>query len=328
MKKISVIVPVYNVENELNSCVGSIIQQTYKEWELWLIDDGSTDRSPQICDDYAKKDSRIHVLHKSNGGVSSARNSGLDLASGEYVFFVDSDDCLEGNAVERIVEKAEDTNADIVMCGFFYRVVSDSSVVKNLPCCYFEGNNKELLERCFEDILKKELINPPWNKLIKTDIIQENNIRFNQEISILEDISFSIQVMEKCKRIVVLDEALYHYFFKQQGNLVHKFHANFFEALLFFDGCFQKYLLAAGEENDDISQHFFFQKTLAFLRKIYKESNYDYKKKYSELCRICGNERVQQCVQNYSGKGFSKKLVQFCIRRKIYWGLHILYLLT
>lgn len=115
--KISCIVPVYNVEKYLRRCVDSILNQTFTDFELILVDDGSLDNSPAICDEYAVKDSRIKVIHKVNGGVSSARNVGLDVAKGEWICFVDSDDLIEADYMQKMYEAAINNNSDFIMCG-------------------------------------------------------------------------------------------------------------------------------------------------------------------------------------------------------------------
>lgn len=329
MKKVSVIVPVYNVEKELKICIESILNQSYETWELWLVDDGSTDNSPLLCDEYAKKDSRIHVLHKENGGVSAARNSGLQQVAGEYVLFVDSDDYLEKQTLEKMVAEAEDNAADVVLCGFFYRVMHDNSVVENVADVSFVGDNRELAKTVFAGVFEKDLINPPWNKLIKRSILLENNLQFNEAYSILEDLSFSIQLLEKCSKIVIMKDALYNYVYKEQNNLVHKFHSNFFEALLFFDECMCKYAAQVVEpELEKIRYQFFCRKTLMFLRKIYKVSGFDNKRKYSELRRICNNSRLQESVAHFETKDKKKRVAFFCMKHRLYPLLHLLYLLT
>ena len=128
-KTISVIVPIYNVEKYLDRCLKSIINQTYKNLEIILIDDGSPDNCGTICDEYAKKDNRIKVVHKDNGGLVKARNTGLDIATGEYISFIDPDDWIELNMYEEMIKIADETNTDIVRCG------------------YYRDNDKESMER-------------------------------------------------------------------------------------------------------------------------------------------------------------------------------------
>lgn len=134
MPEISVIVPVYNVEKYLRQCIESIKMQTFENWELILVDDGSLDNSGSICDEYAQSDNRIKVVHKENGGVSTARNFGLAIAAGKYISFIDSDDYIVPKFFEIMLEKLLTYKADIVRCGFYE--FNDSNVVFNT--CHFE----------------------------------------------------------------------------------------------------------------------------------------------------------------------------------------------
>ncbi|MBE5947836.1 MAG: glycosyltransferase family 2 protein [Lachnospiraceae bacterium] len=329
MKKVSIIVPVYNVEKDIGKCVDSIISQTYKDWDLWLIDDGSKDESPSICDAFAQYDERIQVVHKENGGVSSARNRGLEEATGDYILFVDSDDYLESCALEKLVDATDKGKADVVLCGFYYRMFEDNSYVENVPDNYFAGNNSELIEQCFVNMFQRDLFNPPWNKLIKRSVIEQRGIKFNEKISILEDLAFSIQVLGACKKIVVLNDAVYNYVFKSQNNLVHKFHANFFEALKYMDSCLSEYI-SDNQANIliDAQQEFFIKKIYAYLRKVYTDSGYDNKRKYQEISKICRDEDVQRYVSQYNVKEFKKCVAKYCIKHKLCILLHWLYLLT
>lgn len=329
MKTVSIIIPVYNAEKDLERCINSILFQTYNEWELWLIDDGSKDRSSLMCDKFCERDSRINVIHKENGGVSSARNRGLKEAEGDYIFFVDSDDYLESDALEKMVYAIEKENADIVFCGFHYRVVADNSHCVNLPERSFAGDNTEFVKECFVDLFQKDLINPPWNKLFKRAVVKNNKISFNENISILEDISFSVQLLNVCDKVVVLQEALYNYVFKLEGNLVHKFHDNFFDALKFFDGCLYEYLKKySNKDLDKVRQEFFFKRTLAYLRKVYDNSSFDSKRKYEEVFKVCNDERMGQCTEQLEVKDIKKKVVKYCIKYKKHRLLHLLYLMT
>jgi len=158
--KISVIIPVYNVIDFLKECLGSVLNQTYKNLEIILVDDGSTDGSSQICDEYKKKDRRIQVIHKENGGLSDARNYGMKYAKGEYIAFLDSDDYVENTMYEKLYNKAISENADYVECDF-----------------YWVYPNKKKEDKGFRYTNKKEMFVHArvvaWNKLIKRDVIKE-----------------------------------------------------------------------------------------------------------------------------------------------------------
>ena len=128
-EKVSIIVPVYNVEKYLDKCIESIVNQTYRNIEIILVDDGSPDKCPEICNEWAKKDDRIKVIHKENGGLSSARNAALEIAQGDYITFVDSDDWIENDMIQSMLTCAAKNDADIVCCGFYFDNVDTTGPV-------------------------------------------------------------------------------------------------------------------------------------------------------------------------------------------------------
>lgn len=150
MPKVSIIVPIYNVEKYLNKCVDSILNQTFKDFELILVDDGSTDNCGKICDEYEKLDNRIRVIHKENGGLSDARNKGIDESNSEFISFVDSDDYISEDMYEVLYNNLEKENADISVCGY-YRCLNDKMISKFEKEEYFVVNNKEALRLVLED---------------------------------------------------------------------------------------------------------------------------------------------------------------------------------
>ena len=140
--KISVVIPVYNKEKYMDDLFQCLLSQTFEEFECILIDDGSTDDSPMICDEYAKKDDRIKVIHKKNGGLSDARNAGLEIASGDYIMFLDSDDYIENNMVESLLKVAIENQSDIVLCGFYADFVDVNEQL------IFSRERKGIKEQC------------------------------------------------------------------------------------------------------------------------------------------------------------------------------------
>lgn len=185
--QISVIVPVYNSESTLNRCVDSILSQNFKNFELLLIDDGSTDCSGEICDEYAKKDFRVKVFHKENGGVSSARNVGLDNAKGEWITFVDSDDYIY-NVVFNMVQSY---TTDLLI--FNHKIESDNNLI-DAPRIE-QYNVKQMLEK----YLHYDVFRTPWAKFFRRDKIAE--LHFDTEISIGEDTLFVLQYLRSCSSI-------------------------------------------------------------------------------------------------------------------------------
>lgn len=209
MKKISVIVPVYKVEKYLNQCVESITNQTYKNLEIILVDDGSPDNCPKICDEWAKKDNRIKVIHKKNGGVSSARNVAIKQATGDYICFVDSDDTIHPNYCEILLNSIINNKADISVCS--WKKVYDINNPKNqdykstnLNCKCFEGD--EVFDLLYNK--KIPLIMALWIKMYKKDIFK--NITFPENKIIAEDDSVIPNVLLNCNKLVYVDCKLYN----------------------------------------------------------------------------------------------------------------------
>lgn len=203
MPVISIIVPVYNAERYINRCIDSILSQTFADFELLLIDDGSTDQSSAICDEYALRDSRVRVFHKENGGVSSARNLGLDHAQGDFVGWVDSDDYIDPDMYRILYNSLQINNADIVYC--------------NLYMDY--GAQKELykLTQSYKDkhSMLVGWIAEPWTicctSLIKRNLYEDNCLRYPSDFNFCEDFWMSLELRLNAKQVVSLDNALYFY---------------------------------------------------------------------------------------------------------------------
>lgn len=206
--KISVIVPVYNVEKYLSRCIDSILEQTFKDFELLLIDDGSKDSSGKICDEYAKKDKHIRVFHKENGGVSSARNLGLNLAVGEWVSFVDADDKIDEKYLYELYENS--FNVDFVICGYRQIGIINKTVIYNEAIFNMHSYNDQSYFNKSE-IESSCLFYCPWRKLFKMEFIQDNNIRFDEGMFLGEDTCFIISYVKYINNIKVIGTSNYIY---------------------------------------------------------------------------------------------------------------------
>ena len=217
--KISVIVPVYNVENYLAKCLDSIVNQTYKNLEIIIVDDGSTDSSPSICDTYKEKDKRIKVIHKENGGLSSARNVGLKHATGDFIAFVDSDDWIDLSMYEKLLTKQKEKDYDMVFCRYF-KVYPGEEIHKAYEADLVNFCEKGDIRYIFypKIIQKKENIEISHNNipaylvriLFKRDIV---TINFDEKITFKEDVVFLTKLLSlgNSKNIGMLDEYLYYY---------------------------------------------------------------------------------------------------------------------
>lgn len=206
---ISVIVPVYQVENTLKKCVDSILNQTYKNLEIILVDDGSPDGSGKICDEYALLDSRIKVIHKKNGGLSSARNAGLDVAIGEYVGFVDSDDWIEPTMYEELYKLLIDNCVKLANSGVFMDYDDGRTVFFDVQ---YSGKEEIVLmekeEALKENLLNTRITNSVCNKLFHTSIF--DNLRMKEGIY-FEDMEVMPKCIEKAEKVVHYNKPMYHY---------------------------------------------------------------------------------------------------------------------
>lgn len=231
--EISVIVPVYNAEKYLCRCVDSILSQQFASFELILIDDGSTDASVTICDEYATVDSRVRIFHKSNGGVSSARNLGLDHARGEWITFVDADDWVEKNYLLNLIRYSE--NTDMV---FNYATIEEFGVI------YKEVYPEQFVDCSQYDVLLRsnDLIwhSSPWSKLFRLSIIRRNNLYFPEGMHIGEDAFFLFSYISNCSNIKVVCSCDYHYIIDKRETLTRR--VNSFQSE--YDG-YKKILIVA-----------------------------------------------------------------------------------
>ena len=217
---VSVIMPVYNVERFLKKSLTSILNQTYNNLEIILVDDGSPDNSGKICDKFAEKDERIVVIHKKNGGVSSARNEGLKVAKGKYVTFADSDDWLADNAVELMVKKIESDDSDFCMGSYVMIGATRNSEASIKDDCTFSVNQSEKLTHYIQKLRS------PWCKLFKKEIIKEHGIEFPLGITYGEDAIFVWRYASHCKRFSVIKDVVYYYSMLNLNNACSKYYAD------------------------------------------------------------------------------------------------------
>lgn len=220
MIKVSVLVPVYNVEKYLEKCLDSIINQSLKEIEILLIDDGSTDKSGKICDDYAKKDNRIVVIHQENQGVSAARNRGIELAKGEYISFVDSDDLVDEKMLVVLYDKGEKYNLDLVMCDLtkdrFGKIIKKEFELKRNEI--IEKNNIIDFIKSYKNLFT---VNHIYAKIYKRSFLTENNIYFPVGLNLQEDTVFVLETMIKANNLYCIKESYYNHI-KRENSLTTK----------------------------------------------------------------------------------------------------------
>lgn len=212
--RISIIVPVYNVEKFLDKCILSLINQTYRSIEIILVDDGSTDNCPKICDYYSKKDSRIKVIHKKNGGLSDARNAGLQLAIGEYILFVDSDDYIELDTCERFIEAMGNERPDIVVGNAIKKDGTKKTIMKHKYIT--KGTLITGEEYLKQELKSRTMYMAAWLNLYRRDFLLTNNLMFKDGL-LHEDEHFTPRCFLKAKKVLGTDIIFYNYLIRDNS---------------------------------------------------------------------------------------------------------------
>lgn len=320
---ISIIVPIYNVEKYLNKCIESIVNQTYENIEIILIDDGSNDNSGIICDEYAKKDNRIIVVHKENGGVSSARNKGLKIAKGEWISFVDADDWIEQTFCQTLLNKVTQEQADIALCG--YNRITDNQIEK------INANNQEVFLNSNEYLVKS--LNPQTGfgfchmKLIKKEVLK--SISFNERIEVGEDALFNIQLSTYIKKAVFLKQPLYNYRINNQS-VVKRYDENYANKYLKSMKIIEEYIWQEyneeNEENIEIKQNYYnfvaYHIMLIIVNYCYHPDN--------KMCNAQRKNMLKEVINNdlfiiglkksnYNNISLTRKITLYTLKHKLYW---------
>ena len=241
MCKISVIVPIYNTEKYLVKCIESICNQTFRDIQIILVDDGSTDSSGSICDTYADLDERIMVIHNCNQGVVQSRKVGLAVAKGEFIVFIDSDDYMDESAIQHMYESMQDSSSDIVVCGYIMDKDNSSQMIKNnmKPGVY----DKSILESMYSKLIfddsnmQPSIIQSMCGKLFKKNLLLETSEGIDERITLGEDASFVFPYLLACETICILDQCYYHYQIRN-GSMCSKKDLFVFERI----EAFQRYL--------------------------------------------------------------------------------------
>jgi len=306
MKKdlISIIVPIYNSEKTLERCVRSIINQTYKNLEIILINDGSNDNSLNICKDLKKIDDRIKIIDSKNEGVSSARNKGIENALGKYIMFADSDDYVSNVWCESLYSIVDDNNFSICNIYCVDEITKEISVENNL----LEEKINFSIEDFFE-VYKMKLLNQPYNKIYNKDRLNEFNIRFDETLSLGEDLLFNLEYLMKCYRIEIINKRTYYYIKGRDDSLCNKYYFDFYEIQIKLNLKLLECLKSLNCEY--VYRHDFYTGFLFCIinsiRNIYSKNNkQNIVKKIKKSRNILHNKYYDLCLINVDKKIFNK----------------------
>lgn len=302
MPAISIICPVYKAEEYLHRCVDSILAQTFTDFELLLINDGSPDKSGIICNKYAQMDSRVKVFHKENGGVASARQCGLDNAQGEYTIHADPDDWVEPTMLEELYAKTAEANADMVICDFYEEYKHKQIYRKQEP-------NTLITENILRQVLDGSIHGAVWNKLIRRECFNIYNIRTPNEILFWEDRYVTCRLLMHNIKVAYLNKAFYHYdLYSNDNSIVRSVSLKSLNSQIYFITYFEKHLdvnkyanelylmKASTKDRAFCCQEYSFKQ----FKKLYSEINHQYKRYlkpwktqfYGALALLIGNKKI------------------------------------
>lgn len=307
---ISIIIPVYNAERYIRRCIESVLSQTYKEIQVILINDGSTDNTLPILEEYSRSDSRIQLINKDNSGVSKTRNIGIDISDGEYIGFVDADDYLEPEMYEKLYNAIKKTAADVACCGYYqdfdtykYEISVDDSLLADNKTYYELCGTNNILGQYFRQDIRSGIGDGNWNKLFRKDII--SGIRYDNTLY-CEDVDFQIKVFEKCKKVVCIKEMLYHYVDNSFSATKKEFNDSKAGALNVVDDVLNRVL---STYPDIKTQAYAFHLTwyISVLQDLMDNHNSKASKYYYKIIR----NKIRQNSKFYFQNKYSKRLDQF-----------------
>lgn len=299
-KTVTVIVPVYNAEKTIERCVRSIANQTYRDLQIILVNDGSKDGSLEVCRKMSEKDSRIAVIDQENSGVSAARNAGLARAQGEFFCFVDADDWIDPAFVEHLVYAMAD--ADCVVTGYVQEGPGEKSIASIKAYRFSSGS---LEGETIADFFVRGFVHPCWNKLYKTSVIQENRIAFQTGLHISEDSLFCIDYLKRCKTFITTAQTEYHYWKDpEQGSLSKKIYPDTFDTYETLFHAIREFLTAGNCDQpmvDSIVIRTVYPQLYATISKVYLSKNGNYGERIKRL-RIELKREYCQYVFSNAGK--------------------------
>ncbi|KIL49368.1 glycosyltransferase family 2 protein [Jeotgalibacillus soli] len=314
LPEISIIVPVYKSEQFLSKCINSIINQTFKPIEIILINDGSPDKSGEICDEYAKKDNRIKVIHQKNEGVSVARNVGIMTSKSKYIMFSDADDYAEPNWCEKMYNNAIKHKDSLVLSGYSVHREKLGRENKTTIKSYIYGNCERIRKKDFYSLYEKYLLNTPCNKIYLSRIIKENNINFDRKLSLGEDLLFNLDYLKKVNNeILIINEPLYNYIRRDRESLDNKYYKNLINIYIRLYEELYSSMLRFGTDIDCKKSAFYnsyFGMLNSTLENTFsKESNLSFIEKIRFNTGILKSYEFKKALKNASLDGYNRRYI-------------------
>lgn len=308
--KVSIVVPVYNAEKTLKRCVDSIIQQSYTNWELLLIDDGSTDCSKKICEEYCQNDVRVVYFYKYNGGASSARNYGIAKATGQYISFIDSDDWIEAQTVEKLLMEALSSQAEYVIPRMRIKIYSSEVCIEeryDKDAEPFRCNHATIVTD-FLSIMKKGILFSASGRLYSLDYIRNNEVMFPENIKILEDFCFNLRCIEKGATLSHISYVAYNFYVEDIGKYALKRnYEDFFTGIYEAQDRLMELFRSIGVQNDRYYNNFFIGYWGMALNAVEKQER-NLIKRYRFQQKVAKEVKREKLMENYSAESIDRSI--------------------
>lgn len=317
---LSVVVPVFNAQEYLYKCIHSILLQTFTDFELLLVNDGSIDNSDRICKEFANNDKRVRYFYQNNAGPSVARNKGIEESRGSYLLFVDADDYIEPEMFNYMVHTAIKENIDFMICGlildrFIERKII-SSEVKYLQKRHII-NNKNIADNII-DLFENEAINGPCGKLYRTELIKANNLKMNELIHLQEDLLFNVEYIAQIQSLYVSEKCFYHYEVKNENSLTRKYTPNKFDMLnQVHDQIVSYYMNYSIKKKETLQKiYYLFVKNVysCFLDLFHEKCMLNKREKLSFIQQIIQSRQFKVKIKRADKDGAKYKLLLLCLK--------------
>ncbi|MDD5021037.1 MAG: glycosyltransferase family 2 protein [Endomicrobiaceae bacterium] len=319
---ISVIVPIYKTEKYLRRCVESILIQTYKKLEIILVDDGSPDKCPKICDEYAKKDDRIKVIHKENGGLASARNAGLDIATGCYISTVDSDDWIECQTYETVMVIMQRHNPDLIKWGYYKVSGKNKRIPKKINytsgLLYGDDKEKFLLDTLSSQAMGNNVV----TCLFKREIIVNKRLHIPENISMEEDLYFLTSYLLNCNNVYILPNVFLYNYFQNQRSITKSYSDKYRDSILIAVKEMKQLLKKTSNSSENLYKAYMSHlvETIFYLIMIIEKSNKPLSEKEQELKEFIMNPDIRPYISNLPIKKYSfyKVVIFYLVKKGFY----------
>lgn len=326
---ISVIVPIYNSQDDLQRCLKSILNQSYKKIEIILIDDGSADKSGQICDESALQDKRIKVIHQKNSGPAQARNTGINHSRGEFIFFVDADDFIENNALNLLMANYKKHQADIIIGDFEIKNYKPHSGNKRF---LFPSNRllpKKAIIDCARNYLKKPTGYAPfvyaWGKLFRSSIINDNHLYFNKDLRVFEDVSFIFEYLKFASSAYYVKNHLYQYFVNNSpssaGMKIYDNPMTYKLALKSIGEFLRDNDVAVGTVEKETGNACLYLTISTMVRFFVLKREVNFKKVYQLISQMVNDAEIRENLKFYSPSKGDSRILPLLIKLKLIWPI-------